>query len=210
MLASLEPALLRALQQDGTSHALYGVLTAVHVGLARHGEKAVAGAAPDLFAALPRLMAQHVILLDAAKPTNQPAASGVRFGDHTWEGIDMEVVLPLLGTAPHLLAPLLNCLADVALEREGGASRTGETENPRVTGVAPVVRALAAARCLQCILAAEKLRLAVLAAEESVKHMLNVLAKVPGDDVTIDTAAALRTLCDALRLSAQDAYGRCL
>jgi len=208
MLAPLEPALLRALQQDGTSRALYGVLTAVHVGLARHGEVAVAAATPDLFAAMPRLMAQHVILLDAAKPTKQSAANGGGDGGYTGGGVDMEVVLPLLGTAPHLLAPLLDRLADVALEREGGALRISGTENPRVTAVAPAVRALAAARCLQCIFTAEKLRLAGLAAEESVKHMLDVLAKVPGDDVTMHTAAALRTLCDALRNSAQDAFGR--
>ena len=175
----------------------------MHVGLARHGELAIVDAAPEMFAAMPRLMAEYVILLDSDQPANQPAPVDAEAG-----GKGMDTVLRLLGTVPQLLAPLLDCLAYTATVHKRGASGTSGTHNPRVIAVAPAVRALAAAHCLQCILAAQELRLAVLAVERSVKRMLDVLAKVPDDDVTVGTSAVLRTLCAALRNSAQDAFGR--
>ena len=120
----------------------------------------------------------------------------------------METVLRLLGTAPQLLAPLLDCLADTVLVHEGAAPRTSGTVNRNVMALPRVVRALAAAHCLQSILAAQELRLAVLAVEGCVKRVLDVLADVRDADGNVGASAALRTLCDALRSSTQDAFGR--
>ena len=203
MLAPLEPALLRALQQDGTCRALYGVLMVMHVALARHGEGPVAEATPGLFAALPRLMAAYVILSDGGQPANQPVPVHADPG-----GMGVDTLPRLLGIAPALLAPLLICLADTAPVHEGGAPGASGTGNSRVTILAPAIKALAAAHCLQSIVAAENLRLAVIAEEASVMRLLDALANVPDDQAAAGTSASLRTLCDALCKTAQDVFGR--
>ena len=210
-LTPLEPVLLHALQQDGTPRALYGVLSAMHTALARHSAVAIAEAAPRLHAAMPRLIAEYVILAGKPRPADQSAAAVDGPGEFASSVADqdMDAVLPLLGTMmPQSLAPLLACLTELVPVRGDATFGNSNTDNARVAALPLVVRALAAAQCLQCILAAEEVRLALVGEEGAMMHLIEVLADVQSDAATTTDASALKALCGALRKTAQDAFGR--
>ena len=196
-LAPLTPALLRSLQHDSSSRALYGVLAAAHAGIARHGAAAIAQAAPALHTALPRLMTDYVLSCGPPQQTLR-ASQSEGTGSGTEQGF--EAVLRLLAAAPALLAPLLDYLAAAAAP---GSASSASDAPASVT----LQNGLAIGRCLSQVLADDELRLQVIGAESNVMRLLDALTEVPCDDAA-SAGQELRHLCSSLRHSAMDAFGR--
>ena len=195
-LVHLAPALIRALQHNSTPRALYGVLVAAHVAITHHGVDAIALAAPQLHAALPRLMMGYILVYAAGQQTpagSQPEANG------SGKEQGFEPVLRLLAAAPVLLMTLLDSLTAIAAADHAGS---GQDALPSA-----VETGLASGRCLLQILAAYELRLQVIDAESNIMRLLQALSQLPRDD-SGSGVQELRHLCSTLRQCAMDAFGR--